>query len=95
MFGVTAVITVAFVIWGAAATDSLESASSKMLNGLIHNGGWAFMLAASCFVVFALWIAISLPQLSTAFEPGGPPSAASTSAPRARSPSSGPCPGSR
>ena len=30
-----------------------------MLSGLIHNGGWAFMLAASGFVVFALWLAIS------------------------------------
>ncbi|MEW2568433.1 BCCT family transporter [Streptomyces sp. NPDC047070] len=59
VFGVTAVLTVAFVIWGAVATDSLESASTTMLNGLIHNGGWAFMLAASGFVVFALWLAIS------------------------------------
>ncbi|MGW2381959.1 BCCT family transporter [Streptomyces sp. NPDC001658] len=59
VFGVTAAITVAFVIWGAAGTDSLESVSTKMLNGLIHNGGWAFMLAASCFVVFALWLAAS------------------------------------
>ncbi|MFE9021320.1 BCCT family transporter [Streptomyces sp. NPDC007808] len=59
VFGVTAVITLAFVIWGWAATDSLESVSTKMLNGLIHNGGWAFMLAASGFVVFALWLAIS------------------------------------
>ncbi|MCX4903658.1 BCCT family transporter [Streptomyces sp. NBC_00878] len=59
VFGVTAAITVAFVIWGSAGTDSLQSASSKMLKGLIHNGGWAFMLAASCFVVFALWLAIS------------------------------------
>ncbi|TXS54570.1 BCCT family transporter [Streptomyces sp. uw30] len=59
VFGVTAAITVAFVIWGWAATDSLESVSTKMLNGLIHNGGWAFMLAASGFVVFALWLAIS------------------------------------
>ncbi|GGW99887.1 BCCT family transporter [Streptomyces chartreusis] len=59
MFGVTAAITLAFVIWGWAGTDSLESVSTKMLNGLIHNGGWAFMLAASGFVVFALWLAIS------------------------------------
>ncbi|GGV34189.1 BCCT family transporter [Streptomyces longisporoflavus] len=59
VFGVTAVLTLAFVVWGAVATDSLESASTKMLNGLIHNGGWAFMLAASGFVVFALWLAIS------------------------------------
>ncbi|MFJ8934240.1 BCCT family transporter [Streptomyces sp. NPDC102365] len=59
VFGITAALTVAFVIWGAVATDSLESASTTMLNGLIHNGGWAFMLAASGFVVFALWLAIS------------------------------------
>ncbi|MEV5436984.1 BCCT family transporter [Streptomyces sp. NPDC052682] len=59
VFGVTAVLTLAFVIWGAAATDSLTDVSSSMLGGLMHNGGWAFMLAASGFVVFALWLAAS------------------------------------
>ncbi|MFC4607218.1 BCCT family transporter [Streptomyces maoxianensis] len=59
VFGVTAVLTIAFVVWGAVATESLESVSSRMLSGLIHNGGWAFVLAASGFVVFALWLAIS------------------------------------
>ncbi|MFV0132587.1 BCCT family transporter [Streptomyces sp. HMX87] len=59
VFGVTAALTLAFVVWGAAATDSLEDASSSMLSGLMHNGGWAFMLAASGFVVFALWLAAS------------------------------------
>ncbi|MEV6399358.1 BCCT family transporter [Streptomyces sp. NPDC051907] len=59
VFGVTAVLTVAFVVWGAVATDTLEDVSSSMLSGLIHNGGWAFVLAASGFVVFALWLAIS------------------------------------
>ncbi|MFF9012706.1 BCCT family transporter [Streptomyces sp. NPDC014870] len=59
VFGVTAGLTLAFVVWGATATDSLESVSSDLLDGLIRNGGWAFMLAASGFVVFALWLAIS------------------------------------
>ncbi|GAA2284367.1 BCCT family transporter [Streptomyces ruber] len=59
VFGVTAALTLAFVLWGAIATDSLTSVSDKMLGGLIHNGGWAFILAASAFVVFALWLAIS------------------------------------
>jgi choline/carnitine/betaine transport len=59
VFGVAAALTVAFVIWGAVATDSLESVSGDMLSGLMHNGGWAFMLAASGFVVFALWLAVS------------------------------------
>ncbi|WP_336323620.1 BCCT family transporter [Streptomyces lavendofoliae] len=59
VFGVTAVLTLAFVVWGATATKSLESVSDAMLGGLMHNGGWAFVLAASGFVVFALWLAVS------------------------------------
>ncbi|SDM96846.1 BCCT family transporter [Streptomyces wuyuanensis] len=59
VFGVTAVLTVAFVFWGSVATDSLERVSSGMLSALIHNGGWAFVLAASGFVIFALWLAMS------------------------------------
>lgn len=59
VFGVTAVLTLAFVVWGAVATDSLQDISTDMLNGLMHNGGWFFMLTASGFVVFALWLAMS------------------------------------
>ncbi|MFJ9575849.1 BCCT family transporter [Streptomyces sp. NPDC101191] len=59
VFGVSAVLTVAFVVWGATATKSLETVSSKALDGLIRNAGWAFMLAATGFVVFALWLAVS------------------------------------
>ncbi|MCQ6555882.1 BCCT family transporter [Streptomyces sp. C10-9-1] len=59
VFGVSAVLTVAFVLWGALATDTLEDVSASLLDGLIHNGGWAFVLAASGFVVFALWLAVS------------------------------------
>ncbi|WP_409234431.1 BCCT family transporter [Streptomyces sp. PA5.6] len=59
VFGVTAVLTLAFVVWGAVSTDSLESVSTDMLNGLMHNGGWFFMLTATGFVVFALWLAVS------------------------------------
>nr|WP_240449148.1 BCCT family transporter [Streptomyces harenosi] len=57
VFGVTAALTLAFVIWGAVATDSLTDVSTSMLGGLMHNGGWAFVLTASGFVVFALWLA--------------------------------------
>ncbi|MFE1262760.1 BCCT family transporter [Streptomyces albogriseolus] len=59
VFGVTAVLTLAFVLWGAVWTDSLEDVSADLLAGLMHNGGWGFILAASGFVVFALWLAAS------------------------------------
>ncbi|MEU6159879.1 BCCT family transporter [Streptomyces sp. NPDC047130] len=59
VFGVTAALTLSFVLWGAFATDSLESVSGNLLGELIHTCGWAFVLAASGFVIFALWLAIS------------------------------------
>ncbi|MES5820592.1 BCCT family transporter [Streptomyces sp. RG80] len=59
VFGVAAALTLAFVVWGATATDTLESVSGRLLDGTIRNGGWAFVLAASGFVVFALWLAMS------------------------------------
>ncbi|MDT0345408.1 BCCT family transporter [Streptomyces litchfieldiae] len=59
VFGVAAVLTLAFVMWGAVASDSLADVSGDMLTSVIHNAGWGFVLAASGFVVFALWLAIS------------------------------------
>ena len=59
VFGVAAVLVVAFLAWGLFATDSLSSVATSVLNGVIHSGGWAFVLAASFFVVFAIWLAIS------------------------------------
>ncbi|MGX1880869.1 BCCT family transporter [Streptomyces sp. NPDC055287] len=59
VFGVTAVLTLAFVLWGSVFTGTLERVSDSMLSGLMHNGGWAFVLAASGFVIFALWLAVS------------------------------------
>jgi choline-glycine betaine transporter len=59
VFGVTAVLTLAFVVWGATASDSLADVSGDLLTDVIHNAGWAFVLAASAFVVFALWLAAS------------------------------------
>lgn len=59
VFGITAVLTVAFVMWGFVATDSLANTSTSMLNYVMDKGGWVFVLAASGFVVFALWLAFS------------------------------------
>ncbi|MDT0305830.1 BCCT family transporter [Streptomyces sp. DSM 44917] len=59
VFGAAATLTLAFVVWGAVATDSLGEVTSDALGSVIHNAGWAFVLAASGFVVFALWLAVS------------------------------------
>ncbi|HLU58188.1 MAG TPA: BCCT family transporter [Pseudonocardia sp.] len=59
VFGSAAVLVVAFIAWGLVNTTSLSAVASSVLDGVIRGGGWAFVLAASGFVVFALWLALS------------------------------------
>ena len=59
VFGVTAVITVFFVGWGVLSTETLAAAADAGLAWLVTNGGWAFVLAATGFVIFAVWLAFS------------------------------------
>src|SRR5690349_1224037 len=59
IFGVAAALVVAFIVWGIVSVESLSSVSGVILGAVIDGGGWAFVLAASGFVVFALWVAFS------------------------------------
>ncbi len=59
VFGVTAAAAVAFLVWGFVSTSSLASASSEALGWTMTNTGWLFVLTASGFVVFVLWLALS------------------------------------
>jgi choline/carnitine/betaine transport len=58
VFGVTAVIALAFVAWGFLDTGSLGSASGSALEWTVHNMGWLFVVLASTFVVFVIWLAM-------------------------------------
>jgi choline/carnitine/betaine transport len=59
VFGVTAALAVAFLVWGFVSTDSLSNVSGDLLGWTMTNLGWLFVLTASGFVVFVLWIALS------------------------------------
>lgn len=59
VFGVTAVIAVAFLLWGFVSTSSLGSASGKALTWVMEDMGWLFVTTASAFVVFVIWLAAS------------------------------------
>ena len=59
VFGVTAALTLAFLVWGAHDSDSLADVSGNLLSDVMRNTGWGFVLTASAFVVFALWLAAS------------------------------------
>lgn len=57
-FGFTGAIAIAFVIWGFAGRDSLSNTSTSALNWVMEYTGWLFMLTASLFVIFVLWLAL-------------------------------------
>ncbi|MGW4097493.1 BCCT family transporter [Mycobacterium sp. NPDC004974] len=59
VFGVTAAIALAFLVWGFVSTDSLAAASSNALSWVMADVGWLFVLTASGFVVFVIWLAMS------------------------------------
>jgi choline/carnitine/betaine transport len=59
VFGVTAVLAVAFCVWGFVSTDTLSTSAQAALNGTMGGAGWLFVLAATGFVIFVLWLAAS------------------------------------
>jgi choline/carnitine/betaine transport len=58
VFGVTAVIAIAFLLWGFLSTTSLADVSGNALTWTMDNTGWLFVLTASGFVLFVLWLAL-------------------------------------
>ena len=59
VFGVAGVLSIAFVVWGIIDTPSLSTVSAGAKDGLIKGLGWFFVLAASFFVIYVLWLAAS------------------------------------
>ncbi|TDD32203.1 BCCT family transporter [Actinomadura sp. KC06] len=59
VYGLTAGVAAAFVVWGAVWTDNLSSTAQSALDWLLANLGWLFVLAATGFVIFSLWLALS------------------------------------
>ena len=58
VFGITAAIAIGFLLWGFLSTASLSSASGSALELTMTGLDWFFVLIASGFVVFSLWLAM-------------------------------------
>jgi choline/carnitine/betaine transport len=59
VFGIAAVIACCIVGWGVGWPGSLARVATVVLQWLVNNLGWLLVLAATGFVVFALWAALS------------------------------------
>ncbi|WP_241385444.1 BCCT family transporter [Rhodococcus sp. CH91] len=59
VFGVAAVLVAAIVVWGLAATENFGTVTGNVLDWIVVEFGWLFVLTASGFVFFAIWLALS------------------------------------
>ncbi|MFD4407455.1 BCCT family transporter [Nocardia sp. NPDC058499] len=59
IFGITSVGAVAFVLWGIIDQESLARVASNAQSWVIANTGWLFVLVATSFVVYVIWLALS------------------------------------
>ncbi len=59
VFGVTAGVIVAFILWGTTNTEGLQSASDTALTWVVSNVGWLFNIFAIVAVIFMLIVGFS------------------------------------
>ncbi len=57
LFAIAAVMALGFVVWGFATPTGLGTVSGSVLGWITGNLGWLFVLLASAFVVFVIWLA--------------------------------------
>ncbi|WP_184580823.1 BCCT family transporter [Lipingzhangella halophila] len=59
VFGVNALIMFVLVGWGVVSKDTLSASAQTALDWLLQNIGWGLVLAATGFVAFVIWLALS------------------------------------
>ncbi|MDQ4118293.1 MAG: BCCT family transporter [Actinomycetota bacterium] len=59
VFGIGGAVSLIILAWGLISPESLSNVVSTVLDGVVTGGGWFFILAATGFVVFSLWLAFS------------------------------------
>ncbi|WP_377889456.1 BCCT family transporter [Alkalihalobacillus sp. R86527] len=59
VFMISAALTLIFIIWGTIAPESLDSSTSSLQTFLQVKFGWFYLLAASAFLIFAIYLIFS------------------------------------
>ena len=59
VFGVAAVIVLAFVLWGALDPTNMSSTTTTTLTWFKKSFGWLFVLTTALFVLFSAYLALS------------------------------------
>jgi len=59
VFGIAAAIAIAFMAWGFINTDGMGKVAGDALTWVLDKAGWVFVLTASGFVIYIIWLAVS------------------------------------
>jgi glycine betaine transporter len=59
VFWTAALLSVAFVAWGAVSPKSLADATNAVLGWIIDGFGWSFVVSTVLFLIFSLYLAFS------------------------------------
>ena len=59
VFGIAAVLAVAFVVWGFISPAALGAVADVLLAGTMNRFGWLFVIAAAFFTIFVVIVAVS------------------------------------
>ena len=59
VFGIAAAIAIGFMAWGFFNTAGMSSAAGGALGWVLEKAGWFFVLSASGFVIYIIWLAVS------------------------------------
>jgi choline/carnitine/betaine transport len=59
VFGIAAVLAVAFVVWGFISPPGLGAVADVLLAGTMNRFGWLFVIAAAFFTIFVVIVAVS------------------------------------
>ncbi|MGF1472340.1 MAG: BCCT family transporter [Rubrobacteraceae bacterium] len=59
VFWVSVCFSVVFLLWGAIFTGSLSDVTAAILNFVLNNFGWLYLVATTLFLVFVIYLAFS------------------------------------
>jgi choline/carnitine/betaine transport len=59
VFGITAVLIMVILAWGLIWPQAFQSTMAAVLDWVVTDLGWLFIISATCFVLFAVWLALS------------------------------------
>jgi glycine betaine transporter len=59
VFWISAVFSVVFLLWGAIFTGNLSTVTSAILNFVLLNFGWLYLVATTLFLFFVIYLAFS------------------------------------